>query len=195
MQRRETIGRAKGGLGLGLAKGLVELHGGTISAHSEGPGMGAEFTIRLPMVKTDDRPERRGPSAGTTGSATSRRILIVEDVLDAATTLKLLLELWGHTVEVAHDGRTGLEKAIRFSPEIILCDIGLPGDLDGYAVARAIRKSHGMERVHLIAMTGFGTDGAKEKARLAGFDSHMTKPVEPEALGKTIDGLPSVRDC
>ena len=121
-----------------------------------------------------------------------RRILIVEDVLDAATTLKLLLELWGHTVEVALDGQTGLAKANSFKPEILLCDIGLPGDLDGYAVARAIRKSPGMERVHLIAMTGFGSDDSKDQARQAGFHLHLTKPVEPEALEQMIALLPGI---
>ena len=193
-QRRETIGRTRGGLGLGLAlaTGLVELHGGRISVHSAGHGRGAEFTIRLPLAKVVDHQAHPVPAVATTGAVRKRRILVVEDVPDAATTLRLLLELWGHTVEVAHDGKTGLEKAIHFSPEIILCDIGLPGDLDGYAVARTIRERHGMERVHLIAMTGFGSDGAKDKARQAGFDSHMTKPVEPEALEKTIAGFLNV---
>lgn len=191
-QRGETIGRSRGGLGLGLAlaKGLVGLHGGTLSAHSDGHGMGAEFTIRLPLAQAVERPEPQAGAAGPGPGVRGRRILVVEDVLDAATTLKLLLELWGHTVEVAHEGRTGLAKAGRFTPEIVLCDIGLPGGLDGYQVARAIRQTPGLEGVHLIAMTGFGSDGAKEKARQAGFDSHMTKPIEPEALERLIASLP-----
>jgi CheY-like chemotaxis protein len=177
---------------LALAKGLVELHGGTISARSDGPGQGAEFTIRLPLVKVVDRPEQHAPTVATIEEARGRRILIVEDVLDAATTLKLLLELWGHTVEVAHDGGTGLEKAGSFKPEIILCDIGLPGDLDGYAVARAIRNTPGWDGVYMVAMTGFGSEGAKDMARQAGFHSHMTKPIEPEALEQMITRLPGI---
>jgi CheY-like chemotaxis protein len=103
--------------------------------------------------------------------------------------LKLLLESWGHTVAVALDGRTGLDKADSFHPEIILCDLGLPGEPDGFGVARAIRRTPGLEKVHLVAMTGFGSAGAREKAMEAGFDLHLVKPVEPEALAQVIDRL------
>jgi CheY-like chemotaxis protein len=192
MQRGETIGRTRGGLGLGLAlaKGLAELHGGTLSARSDGPGMGAEFTIRLPLARVVDRPDQQALAASIMGGARGRRILIVEDGLDAAATLMLLLEFWGHTVAVAHEGRTALVKAESFSPEIILCDIGLPGDLDGYNVAREIRKHPGLAKVHLVAMTGFGSAGVKDLALQAGFELQMTKPVEPDVLERMIANLP-----
>ncbi len=192
MQRRETIGRTRGGQGLGLAvaKGIVELHGGTISATSAGPGQGAELMIRLPLVNLGHHPQPHALAAETPEGVRRRRILIVEDVLDAATTMKLVLEMWGHTVEVAYDGRTGLEKANGFIPEIILCDIGLPGDLDGYILARTIKATPGLEKCCLIAMTGFGSPEIKDKASQAGFDLHLTKPVELEALAQVIARLP-----
>jgi PAS domain S-box-containing protein len=190
-QRPGTIGRARGGLGLGLAltKGLVELHGGTISAQSDGPGRGSEFIIRLPRVKVVEPPSPHVPCPEAAGSPEGRRILVVEDLVDAATTLRLLLEMSGHTVEVAHDGQSGLEKANRFKPEIILCDLGLPGDLDGHMVARIIRSTPGLAKTYLIALTGFGSEDAKEVSRKAGFDTHLTKPVDPEALQLLISHL------
>jgi len=118
-----------------------------------------------------------------------RRILIVEDLLDAAITMELLLEMLGHTVEVAHDGRSGLDKARSFAPDIILCDIGLPGDLDGYQVARTLRVTPGLEQVHLVALTGFGAPEDLEQAGQAGFEAHLTKPVDPAALGPFIGSI------
>lgn len=191
-QGSETLGRARGGLGLGLAlaKGLAELHGGTLAAHSDGPGTGSRFTLRLPVLET---PEAEGQApASRPGPAPEggRRILVVEDLQDAATTLRLLLELLGHTVETACDGRAGLDKAASFRPEVILCDLGLPGQLDGYGVARAIRRAPGLERVRLVAMTGFGSGTARDRALEAGFDLHLVKPVDPEVLARVIAGLP-----
>jgi signal transduction histidine kinase len=190
MQSEATLGRARGGLGLGLAlaKGLVELHGGTISARSDGPGLGAQFIVRLPAAPAVGQPET--PAAQPAQAARRRRVLVVEDLPDAATTLRLLLEMAGHEVAVAHDGRAALEQAGSFGPEIILCDIGLPGDLDGYAVARAIRATPGLERTRLVAMTGFGSAGVRDKASLAGFDLTLIKPVEPEALVQVIAAEP-----
>jgi CheY-like chemotaxis protein len=115
-----------------------------------------------------------------------RRILIVEDLMDAAITMELLLEMLGHTVEIAHDGESCLAKAARFAPEIILCDIGLPGAMDGYHVAQTLRATPGLAHVHLVALTGFCTPEDLEQAARAGFDAHLTKPVDPAALGPFI---------
>jgi CheY-like chemotaxis protein len=121
-----------------------------------------------------------------------RRILIVDDLLDTAITMELLLEMLGHTVEVAANGLEGLDKANRFEPEIILCDIGLPGELSGYDVARILRTMPGGGRVHLVAMSGFGTPEDKARATQAGFDTHLTKPIDPALLGPMIANLPTV---
>ena len=192
MQSKETIGRSQGGLGLGLAltRGLVELQGGTVSAHSDGPGLGSVFTIEMPRISITGKSDPDVPSVANAESLHSRRILIVEDLHDAAATLQLLLQMMGHTVAVAHDGKAGLEKANSFNPEIILCDIGLPGDLDGYEVARTLRSSLPLRRLHLVAMTGFGTQDDKDKAERAGFDTHLTKPVDPSILESLIAQIP-----
>jgi PAS domain S-box-containing protein len=185
MRSKEAIGRANGGLGLGLAlaKGLAELHGGTLRAHSDGPGRGAVFTLELPITKDTRVP---GPGAPGPGPLRPRRILIVEDNVDAALTLKMVLEMDGHAVVVAHDGTTGLDQAIGFAPDLILCDIGLPGALDGYGVARSLRNLPGGQELYLVAMTGFGTQEDRAHALSAGFDAHLTKPVAPEALQSLI---------
>jgi CheY-like chemotaxis protein len=191
MQEKGTIGRSQGGLGLGLAlvKGLVELHGGTVAARSEGHGRGSEFTLQLPAFRTAAE-AAPPPAAPEPGAPRPRRILIVEDLVDAALTMQLLLQMLGHSAAVAHDGRGGLDQAERFAPEIILCDIGLPGDLDGYEVARRIRATPALRGVHLVALTGFGTPEDKERALRAGFDAHLTKPVDPAVLGPMIAAIP-----
>jgi CheY-like chemotaxis protein/nitrogen-specific signal transduction histidine kinase len=192
IQDEADLDRIQGGLGLGLAlvKGLAALHGGTVAAWSDGPGRGAEFTVRLPVLRTAHPAQSRAAAAQAAGSARPRRILIVEDLLDAAITMELLLEMLGHQVEVAADGKTALGKAHRFEPEIILCDIGLPGQLDGYEVARAIRGNSRLKGAYLIALTGFGAPEDKAKARLAGFDLHLTKPLDPASLEPLIASLP-----
>jgi CheY-like chemotaxis protein len=118
-----------------------------------------------------------------------RRILIVDDLLDTAITMELLLEMLGHTVEVAANGLEGLDKANRFEPEIILCDIALPGQLGGYAVARSIRASPRLKEAYLIAMTGLATLEDRAAARQAGFDLHLVKPIDPECLGPLIASI------
>jgi signal transduction histidine kinase len=187
MQAKETIGRSEAGLGLGLAlvKGLVTLHGGTVAARSEGPGRGAEFTVLLPLLQgaTGSAPARR---AGDGQAGDARRVLIVEDLVDSALTLRLLLQMQGHMVEIAQDGRTGLDKAASFLPEIILCDIGLPGELSGYDVARSIRAMPGLRDIQLVALSGFGSPEDKAMAAEAGFDLHLTKPVDPARLGPVL---------
>ena len=185
-----SLDRSRGGLGLGLAlvKGLVELHGGEVRAASPGPGRGATFTIRLPLL--DAEPTQDGSVAAEPEPARPLRILIVEDNRDAADSLRMLLELAGYTVEVAYTGRDGLEIARRFHPQVALCDIGLPGGMDGYDLARALRETPETAESHLIAISGYGQEEDQRQAREAGFDRHLTKPVEPATLMRLLEALP-----
>jgi CheY-like chemotaxis protein len=176
------------GLGLALARGLAELHGGSISAHSAGPGQGSQFAVSLPLCTPHPAASPEPPRKVNRPRA--QRILIVEDLSDAAITLEMLLEMLGHQVEIANDGQTALDKAGLFQPDVILCDIGLPGHLDGYDVAKGVRADPSLARVHLIALTGFNSKEDKDKARQAGFDLHLTKPVDPMALEQLLVELP-----
>ncbi len=180
-QDEQSLARSRGGLGLGLSivRGLIELHGGSVSAHSDGRDQGAEFRVRLPRLEepsalTQETPEAK-PAAG------SHRVLVVEDNQDAADSLADLLRIFGYEVRVAYSGPAGLEAAQLFHPEIVLCDIGLPG-LDGYEVARRLRSDAGTTAVRLIAVTGYGDENDRERARQAGFDEHLVKPVDPDRL-------------
>jgi PAS domain S-box-containing protein len=190
-QGRESIGRSPSGLGLGLAlvKAMAALHGGSVCGHSEGPGRGAEFVLRLPRTGAPHRP---GPPPGapeTGRPSVPRRILVVEDLADTAKSTQLLLQSLGHQVEVAFDGPAGLAKAEAFVPDLVLCDIGLPGAMDGYSVARALRAHPRLKDVVLIAISGFGAPDDKRRADLAGFDAHLTKPVRPEDLDRIVTGI------
>jgi CheY-like chemotaxis protein len=191
MQGQGTVQRSQGGLGLGLAlvKGLAALHGGEVTVHSDGPGLGSEFTLHLPLLLAGAGPAPALQAPGHAGAG-GRRILVVEDLADSALTLRLLLEMLGHTVAVGADGASGLELAARFRPEIILCDIGLPGGLSGHDLARRVRALPGLEDTHLIALSGFGTPEDKAKAAEAGFAAHLTKPVDPALLGPLIEAVP-----
>jgi CheY-like chemotaxis protein/anti-sigma regulatory factor (Ser/Thr protein kinase) len=178
-----TSTRAEGGLGIGLAlvKGLVDLHGGTIRAASDGVGCGSTFTVRLPRAA--ERAER-GPTElhdATEHVPTRRRVLIVDDNRDSADALGLLLELAGHEVRIAHDGLTALSIAGTFRPALVLLDIGMPG-MNGYDVAKALRQEPWGEALCLTAMTGWGQDEDRRQAHEAGFDHHLTKPVDPDAV-------------
>jgi CheY-like chemotaxis protein len=166
-----------------VVKGLVERHGGTVSAASEGPGRGAEFTVRLPL-----EPEPAALSAPSAPARPARRrlhVLVVEDNRDAADSLRILLELLGHEVRVAYNGPDGVRAAQEFLPDIVLCDIGLPG-LDGYGVARALRLHPTTARVRLLALTGYGSDDDRRRTKQAGFDVHLTKPADPEELQRYL---------
>ena len=181
IQLEQSIERSHGGLGLGLAlvKGLVELHGGSVHGTSAGPGRGSEFVIHLPL---GEEPDARPASSITPCERRSRRVLVVEDNVDAACSLRLLLEGAAHHVEVTYTAAAGLEKAREFRPEIILCDIGLPGGMDGCGFARAARQDPALKDAYLIAMTGYGQDEDRRRTREAGFDVHLAKPVDPEVL-------------
>jgi signal transduction histidine kinase len=180
-------GRSEGGLGIGLAlvKGLAELHGGTVEARSAGLGRGSEFIVRLPVsAQPSPLPPVSDPSPV---SAERRRVLIADDNRDAAESLSLLLELSGHEVRVAHLGQSALSLAQAFRPDIALLDIGMP-DLSGYEVARALRRELWATDLQLIALTGWGQDDDRRRAREAGFDHHLTKPIDPNQLESLIAG-------
>jgi PAS domain S-box-containing protein len=183
-QGQDAHTRADGGLGIGLAlvKGLVGLHGGMIEVFSEGPGRGSEFTVTLPCgIHAAPRPAELAPAAEVHSVPVCRKILVADDNQDAANTLALLLRLAGHDVRTAHGGHAALTLAHDFQPEFALLDIGMP-DLDGYEVARQLRLTDGGKNVRLIALTGWGQDEDKRRAREAGFDHHLTKPVDPHRL-------------
>jgi signal transduction histidine kinase/ActR/RegA family two-component response regulator len=173
-QAEQGLDRNYGGLGLGLAlvKGLVELHGGSIGATSKGPNQGAEFTIRLPITSR----QAAQPSDEHIAVARTYRVLIIEDRRDAALPLKTLLSKLGHDVELAIDGPSGLQAARRQLPEVVLCDVGLPG-MNGYEVAAALRADAVTQMAYLVAITGYGRDEDRQRALAAGFDQHLTKPV------------------
>ncbi|HVO13328.1 MAG TPA: ATP-binding protein [Vicinamibacteria bacterium] len=185
-QADTTLDRSRGGLGLGLAlvKGLVEQHGGTVEAASDGPGRGAVFTVRLPLAPdaaaTDRPPAPPRPA--------SRRVLVIEDGVDAAESLRELLEIEGHCVAVCYDGAAGIRKAREFRPELVLCDIGLP-QMDGYEVARAFRADAQLASARLIALTGYAQPEDLERAAAAGFARHLAKPPDVTRLREVLAGL------
>jgi two-component system CheB/CheR fusion protein len=186
-QADDTLDRSAGGLGLGLAlvKGMVDAHGGTVEAKSAGPGAGTEFVVRLPLETTPPAARDPEPSAPTR----SRRILVVEDNLDGAESLRAVLELEGHAVQVAHDGTGGLETSRGFHPDVVFCDIGLPG-MSGYEVARAIRADPALRGAYLIALTGYALTEDQRRAKEAGFDDHLSKPPTIEQLRRAIAQAP-----
>ncbi|MGE0311490.1 MAG: PAS domain-containing protein [Lautropia sp.] len=181
-----ALDKAQGGLGIGLnlAKRLIEKHGGSIEAKSEGPGRGSTFVVHLPVIA-------RSPDADIDAAVDAappdarRRVLVVDDNRDAADSLGMLLELAGHVAQVAYDARQGLELAERLRPDVVLLDIGLPG-LDGHDACRRLRACPWGERIKVIAVTGWGQDDDRRRSRDAGFDHHLIKPIDPGALLKLI---------
>lgn len=190
-QAVQDLARSKGGLGLGLAltKGLVELQGGSLQVSSEGLGRGATFTLRLPLQpEATLAPE---PAAVPAARQRPRRVLVIEDNQDAARTLAELLELSGNEVQLAFDGDSGLAAASRFAPEVVITDIGLPGETDGYAVARRLRASESLRQVFLIALSGYADAQSRERARQAGFDRYLFKPVDVGQLEEALRAAPA----
>ncbi|WP_437817762.1 hybrid sensor histidine kinase/response regulator [Sorangium sp. So ce1078] len=182
-QADRSLDRSRGGLGLGLSlvKGLVQLHGGAVSAESAGIGHGTEVILRLPLER-EIAPSAGSAAPGSDSAARSLRILIIEDNVDAAETLQALLAMEGHRVEVALSGPAGVAAARSFLPEVILCDIGLPGGMDGYGVARALKGGPGVSPSLMIALTGYGREEDRRRAQEAGFAMHLIKPIEPTSL-------------
>jgi len=177
--------RRQGGLGIGLSlvDGLVKLHGGTVEARSEGADRGSEFIVSLPRTPDDDDDtvKEQDGSMEHAPNQHRRRILVVDDNADAASTVAELLEMFGHEVAAAHDGTSAVDAVTQFRPDVVLLDIGLP-DISGYDVARRIRGLHGVRQPTLIALTGWGQQQDKRLAAEAGFDQHWTKPVDPARL-------------
>ncbi len=190
-----TLDRAQGGLGIGLSlvRRLVEMHGGTIEADSPGLGLGSVFTVRLPVAlppmtrsisgTPPERPER--------SSSSTLRVLLVDDSDDGATSLALLLQVWGHTTRIADDGPQAIEAAREFRPDLVFLDIGLPV-MDGYEVCRRLRDNPDLSRTIFVALTGWGGEEDKKRAQDAGFAFHLVKPVNPDqiedVLKKTVEG-------
>jgi PAS domain S-box-containing protein len=185
-----ALERSQGGLGIGLSlvKGLVAMHGGTVEARSDGPGKGSEFIVRLPVAAAGQGPGI-GPEAGAADRRTpSRRIVVADDNRDTADSLTMMLRLAGHEVHAVHDGREAVEAVAWFRPDVALLDIGMPR-LSGYDACRHIREQAWGKDMMLVAVTGWGQEEDKRRALGAGFDHHLTKPVDPAALESLLVGL------
>ncbi len=181
-QADQSLDRALGGLGVGLAivKGLVEMHGGEVEARSEGPGKGAEFIFWIPLAAAAAVADQ--PAV----AQSAMKVLVVEDNPDAGAMMREFLELSGHEVELAASGRDGVEAARQFHPEVVLCDLGLPG-MNGYEVAAELRRDPSTRSAKLIAVTGYGRDEDRRRSKEAGFDLHLTKPVDPAQLRALLE--------
>jgi CheY-like chemotaxis protein len=185
-QAERSIDRSQGGLGIGLtvAKSLVEMHVGRLSARSAGLGQGSEFTIQLPVLDRMELPRLNHSRAMT---SQSRRILVVDDNVAAARMLCLLFSKWGgHDIRMAQDGPSALHLAQEFQPEVVLLDIGLPR-MDGYEVARELRKRPESAQTLLVALTGYGSEEDRRRSRKAGFDEHLIKPLSSEDLKQLFE--------
>ncbi|HXG09974.1 MAG TPA: ATP-binding protein, partial [Gemmataceae bacterium] len=190
IQADRSLDRSQGGLGIGLTlvRRLVEMHGGTIEAFSPGPGQGSEFIVRLPLAvpRVEETGSAGAPPLRGAGRAAAppRRVLVVDDNRDGADSLAMLLRFWKHQVAVVYDGPSALESVQTEQPDVVLLDIGLPG-MDGYEVARHLRQQLEHQPV-LVALTGYGQDEDRRRSREAGFDYHLTKPVDPDALQEVL---------
>ncbi|WP_253699848.1 PAS domain-containing hybrid sensor histidine kinase/response regulator [Cupriavidus pauculus] len=178
---------AQGGLGIGLSlcRSLVEMHGGSIAATSEGPGLGAAFTVRLPLAATSETPATGDGDGVHTGR--KRRVLLVDDNRDAADSMSILLEMSGHEVTIAYDGMEAIHAAARVRPDVALIDLAMPG-MDGFAVIHALRGMPALANTRYVALTGFGQASDREQTKAAGFDVHLVKPVELDLLLKVMMG-------
>jgi CheY-like chemotaxis protein/two-component sensor histidine kinase len=182
-QGERTLARARGGLGVGLSlvRALVELHGGRVEAHSAGLGQGSEFIVYLPVVPSPTSHPAPPPTDAATPTPGSLRVLFVDDNADMRVITLRLLESYGYQVRMAYDGPSALETALEYRPDVMLLDIGLPG-MDGYEVARRISQDLALQNLVLVAVTGYGLESDRLRAQEAGFDHHLVKPVDFDAL-------------
>ncbi|HWM93185.1 MAG TPA: PAS domain S-box protein [Thermoanaerobaculia bacterium] len=189
VQEDRSLARTHGGLGIGLTlvRSLVERHGGTVEAHSPGPGRGSEFVVRLPrLAEPAAQVPLDSPGEEAAGECAAR-VLLVEDNVDAAEAMAEILKLWGHEVEVAHDGAEAVQSAQARRPDVVLLDIGLPR-MDGYQVAAALRRLPGFQGVLIVALTGYGQESDRQRTSRAGFNHHLVKPVDLEELRRLVAG-------
>jgi len=186
VQERPALERIGGGLGIGLAlaRRIAEAHGGSLAAYSEGENKGAEFTLRLPLMENEQVPAKADAEASAKPML-AKRVLVVDDNIDAATTLQLLLKSLGHETCVVYDGLQAIRMAVEFRPDIVLLDIGMPG-LDGYEVARRLRVLKRERPLRIVAITGWGQEADRARSREAGFDLHLVKPVDPNTLTNVL---------
>lgn len=194
VQGDTSVGRTQSGLGIGLTmvRSLVEMHGGHVSAHSAGRDKGTEVTVRLPIQGSGSGVQGSGseaPSPAVVASGRKMRILVVDDNADAAELLAMALEMDGHEVSTAHSGAAALDAIAAYRPDAVLLDIGMPG-MDGYEVARRLRQEPALCQVTLVALTGYGQDEDRERTRSAGFDYHLVKPVDMDALREVLRQVP-----
>jgi PAS domain S-box-containing protein len=191
-QADRSLDRSQGGLGIGLSlvRSIVEMHGGRVEAASAGLGRGSEFTVLLPLLTEADAQTGSEPATRAGSAATPRRyrILVVDDNVDSAESMALLLKFSGHEVQMAHNGPSAIETALLFLPQVLLLDIGLPG-MNGYEVARRLRERPEMQNAALLALTGYGQEEDRRRSKEAGFDHHLVKPVDPKLLETLIGSL------
>jgi CheY-like chemotaxis protein len=195
-QVQPALKRSQGGLGIGLAlvRGLVELHGGSVEVRSAGPGKGSEFTVHLPLVgEPVEVTQEPGLEEDKACSGPKYRILVADDLRDAVESLAMMLQIAGHDIRAAHDGLEAVQEAAAFRPDVVVLDIGMP-KMNGYDTARHIREQPWGKNMVLVALTGWGQEEDRRRTFDAGFDYHLTKPVNPEVLTTLLAGLKEARE-
>jgi len=186
-QARVPEGHTDGGLGIGLAlvRKLVEIHGGTVTAHSDGWGRGCTMTVRLPLLRVQPVPDALTHASTPSPATQGRTVVVADDNVDAAESLGMLLRFQGHDVTIVHDGAAAVAAVQARPPDVVVLDLGMPG-LDGLEAAKRIRAMPGGREVRLIALTGWGQDSDRARTREAGFDHHLVKPADPAEVAALL---------